>query len=195
MNEGLTSKKFYQNTEVVFILIYNLITLLSFALGHLQPIFVLWAYFLQSLYIGAKFWLMQIIAQYKSPVRQWSLVLFFPIHFGGFHLVYFFFLVVMGMRSNLHSLGRFLLINVAILFVQFIIFTVRDASKINPQRSAMYFFAPYVRIIPMHLIILLGLKASKFGIHTMYLFIALKILADLITFKWFDAKTIQEVKP
>jgi hypothetical protein len=189
MDAGLTSKTFYKNPEVIFIIIYNLITLLSFTLGQLEPIFVLWAYFLQSLYIGAKFWFMQIIAQYKSPVRQWPLVLFFPVHFGGFHLVYFFFLVVMGMRSNLHSLGSFLLLNVAVLFVQFVIFAVRDASKTNPQRSVMYFFAPYIRIIPMHLIILLGLKASKFGIHTMYLFIALKILADLITFKWSDAKT------
>jgi len=188
---SITKKEFYRNPEVIFILLYNLLILISYYYGNLEPIYVLWAYFLQSLYIGARYWFLEIYTQFRSAKKQWFMTLFFPIHYGGFHLAYFVFLIIMSMESDIIRLRNFFLINAIILIIQFIFFVIREVSPKSPYHSKPSLFSPYVRIFPMHIIIILGMKTSKFGINIFYLFILLKTLLDLVTFSWFDKQEIK----
>lgn len=187
---GITSKSFYKDQEVIFILLYNAITLFSYFFGELNPIYVLWAFYLQSLQIGAKYWFLEIYNQFRSTNKQWFLTFFFPIHFGGFHFVYLVFLLVMGSGSSSPMLRNFLIFNIIILAGQFIIFVFREVSNSTPFHKQVFFFAPYIRVIPMHLIIILGLKANRIGFDAFYLFIFLKTFVDLVSYSWFDKKEI-----
>jgi hypothetical protein len=190
---GITSKSFYKDYEVIFILLYNAITLFSYFFGELDPMYVLWAFYLQSLFIGARFWFLEINNQFRSPTKNWFMTFFFPIHYGGFHLGYFVFLLVMGSGLNSPMLRHFLIFNIIILAGQFIIFAFREVSSSTPYHKQAFFFAPYIRIIPMHLIIILGINADRIGFNAFYLFIILKTFVDLISFSWFDTKEIKDV--
>ena len=189
---GITSKSFYKDTEVIFILLYNLITLFSYYFGELDPIYVLWSFYLQSLYIGVRYWFLEIFNQFRAKKKQWFFTFFFPIHFGGFHFVYLIFLLVMGSGSSSPMLRTFLIINILVLAGQLIIFLFREVSSSTPFHKQVFFFAPYVRVIPMHLIIILGLKANRIGFDAFYLFILLKTFVDLVSYSWFSQKEIVE---
>jgi hypothetical protein len=189
---GITKKSFYRDPEVIFILLYNTITLFSFYFGELQPMYVVWAFYLQSLYIGAKYWFLEIFTQFRSEKKQWFMTFFFPMHYGGFHLAYFVFLLIMSSGQYNPNLRTFLLLNLLVLAGQFIIFLIREVSSSTPYHKPVFFFAPYIRVIPMHIIIILGFKANNMGINAFYIFIILKTLVDLVSFSWFDRKEIQE---
>jgi len=182
--------KYLKEPEFIFLLIYNLLTLYSYHVGNLQPTYVLWSYYLQSLYIGAQFWVLNIIQQLRSKERHWFFIFFFPIHYGGFHLGYLIFLSIMSSEADYVHIIPFLKINVAVLMVQFIVFLSQELSNRTPNHSAGFFFAPYIRIIPMHFIILLGLNATALWIPAFYIFILLKFLMDIVSYSFFHKKEI-----
>ena len=125
--------------------------------------------------------------------------LFFVFHYGIFHLVYAGFIVSfpifvflssslgenslnLGFESSFFA-GPFLLISIIMFFIHHLI-----SFKINfdPNKKIIYpnfMFYPYPRIIPMHLIIVVGfgLLSSGFFIgHLLMIFIILKTIADVI---------------
>ncbi len=180
-----------QNQEILFILLYNLATLVSYHMGDLDPMYVLWAYFLQSLYIGLRYWVLEWIFQFRT--KKWRLFLpfFFAIHYGGFHAGYIVFLLFMSRGSDLQALAKLMKVNFFILIGQFILFLLNELSMRTPYHKAPAFFGPYIRIVPMHIIIILGIKVTDGGLGTFDLFIVLKVLSDVAGFYIFDKKTTQ----
>lgn len=186
---------FFKNQETLFIILYNGITLVSYHMGELQPIYVLWAYYLQSLYIGAKYWFIEACCQYRTKEPNWGMTLFFPIHFGGFHLGYLVFLLIAGVGSEFGSLWFFLKINALVLFVQFIIFALREVKNTSRRHSLALLATPYLRIIPMHLVIILGFTTTDLGVVAFDIFIVLKTLIDLFTSRWFHKRNTIDILP
>ena len=153
---------------------------------------LLWPYWLQNLVIG---WYarrrMLAVRRFSTegftsndqPVPEneegkRSTASFFAMHFGIFHLVYFFFLCE---KAPLKSLLDFLLIvagGVSFVFAQRKTFAaqVEADEKGRPNLGALMML-PYLRVLPIHLAIVFG--AMAFGAKGVVAFVAIKTLADI----------------
>jgi hypothetical protein len=111
-----------------------------------------------------------------------STALFFALHYGFFHLFYlvFVFMAIATSKSPAVPSGQWLLLLLIIVIVtQYL--THRD----NMRRDALgrpniggMMFLPYLRVIPMHLIIFIGARFGNSEL-TLLSFMAMKTLADL----------------
>jgi hypothetical protein len=104
--------------------------------------------------------------------------LFFLFHYGFFHLVYFVFIAIDSkLKVDLH----FILIGLVAFSLNLILQFIRhkQCEATHPVNVGTIFMLPYLRIIPMHLMILgpvfLHWKAST-------IFLVLKTLADVIMY-------------
>lgn len=103
---------------------------------------------------------------------------FFAVHYGGFHFVYFIFLFAQLVDLNQVN-WHFIQLSFWAIFAGSILqyFQDKNINREKPVNIGVMFFMPYVRIIPMHLVILL----PKFlHISAPLLFIALKTVADIV---------------
>jgi hypothetical protein len=115
----------------------------------------------------------------ETDATRRSTALFFLMHYGFFHLVYFVFVVVEA-RGSLGSIFGYV--------VCAVIFAVNHAYSLahNLRRDAagrpnigVLMFLPYARIAPMHLVIVFG--AHVFGGPVVFIvFGLLKTAADLV---------------
>lgn len=118
----------------------------------------------------------------KAP---YGVAFFFLFHFGFFHLVYFIFLL--GMISDFGGFGDTDILKYLIfaLFGNTVLSTVVSDLKRDSQEKKSpvgVMFQPYIRIVPMHLLIMLGFNESAETISIVFIiFIILKSLADLLT--------------
>lgn len=103
---------------------------------------------------------------------------FFAVHYGFFHLAYgIFILISTKLKIDFH----FVLIGLAAFSLNLIIQFIRHKQwqKTNAVNLGAMFFLPYLRIIPMHLMILgpvfLHWQAST-------IFLVLKAVADVIMY-------------
>lgn len=180
-----------------FILASNLLTLLVALLFRWDVRELLWPYWLQSVVIGA-FAARRISVLQRFDVEgvsindqpatesaqtRHSTVLFFVMHYGFFHFGYFVFLWTGWMESGsaITSLDR---LGIALLALSFIWSHWRshrehvEADLAGRPNIGKLMFMPYLRVIPMHLVILFG-AARGGGAGTVLVFVVLKTLADL----------------
>lgn len=164
---------------------------------------LLWIYWAQSVIIGVfnVFKILDLtlfstngfyvnekpVAPTEETKRQTAL--FFAIHYGIFHLVYFIFLVVFTVvglwqvspNSTAAASVLFILTSIALFLANhlysFLHNRDQERKRIHNIRSVM--FSPYARIIPMQLTLILGvLLVDQVAL---ILFLALKTVADVIT--------------
>jgi len=161
---------------------------------------LLWPYWLQSVIIG---WYSRkrILAlrdfslantsgfDRGSPeVTKRSTASFFVMHYGAFHLVYALFLWS-ATRGKVHGIAPYRvdaldLICMAALAVSFVIthraayLRMLAADAQGRPNIGFVMFLPYLRIVPMHLTIILGVAAAHGG--GVLLFGALKTAADAL---------------
>lgn len=119
----------------------------------------------------------------KSPVQnnvktKGCAAAFFAVHYGIFHLAYGIFLIV---YTKLKIDFNFLLLGLAAFSLSLIIEFVRHKQwqNNNAVNLGKMFFLPYLRIIPMHLMIL-GPAFFHWEASTIFLF--LKMSADVIMY-------------
>lgn len=141
-------------------------------------------YWLQSLAIGFST-LVQLLALPTQPAPgatknsalryKGCQAGFFVMHYGIFHLVYLVFIVA-GQKGAIDT--RFLLLSAAILFLSEILWLAKKLPPLVKTKANLgfIFFLPYLRIVPMHLILV---GASVAGISNVTLFLVLKTMADL----------------
>ncbi len=100
---------------------------------------------------------------------------FFLFHFGFFHFVYAIFLLV-GNSSGVN--GKLLLITAGIFLAESTIQFIRKRISVQTEKVNVgkMFFTPYLRILPMHLMIL---APAFLGISASIVFLLLKTLADV----------------
>ncbi len=117
-----------------------------------------------------------------EPTRktQRQTAFFFAVHYGGFHFAYLVFLFAEnGIASGVAIAGV-----VACILIFF--FNHRFSYHYNRERDAtrapnlgFIMFFPYVRIIPMHLMILMGNQFVGDSTARLVMFLVLKTLADV----------------
>ena len=131
---------------------------------------VLWIYWAQSVIIGG-FHILRILNLRAfsttglkfngSPVTpdssaKYKVALFFLMHWGIFHLVYFVFLDMYFKHAGLDR-QIMLLCVIAFAVVQHAAYREqREADLRSPPNLGLVLFSPYGRIIPMHLLIVGG---------------------------------------
>lgn len=123
---------------------------------------------------------------------------FFLFHYQFFHLAYFIFLLIQLGIKDID--GVFLKNALLAITVNMIIAFIRHKQdyKNHPPRLSTLFFAPYLRIVPMHFMILLP---AFLDIKPSLVFFVLKtvfdVLGHLITTKWYwvkdETKTMEEI--
>jgi len=118
-----------------------------------------------------------------TPKSKKQIAAFFALHYGFFHLVYLVFvLTAVSSDDGLSSLGWLGLIGGSSVFAVNHFFSYihnRDLDRTGKPNLGTMLFLPYARIVPMHLIIVMG---AAFGGSRVALvvFLSLKTLADAV---------------
>ncbi|MBK7377971.1 MAG: hypothetical protein IPJ03_03025 [Ignavibacteriales bacterium] len=190
-------------------LIFSNLSVIFFALiDDITAADVLWIYWGQSVIIGV-FNFINIISlkefstdgfkqggKQALPTRgvKISTAVFFLFHYGFFHLIYAMFLggfYSMNQQYSSSTGSNFVLYSGVIFFVSYLIEFISSRTKPSSEipNIGKLMFAPYARIIPMHLTIILGGFATAFGdifstdtnFFIIVLFVMIKTSVDLIT--------------
>ncbi len=149
---------------------------------------LLWLYWAQSLTIGVFTFLKIIYIKnpfiYEGkeckkiiPTNRWGQIayaFFFALHYGGFHAVYFIFLLFQAQID----IDPYFLLSLAIFIMGSIIEFIRRPKEGLVLNEIMGI--PYARIIPMHIAIILGIFLWP-SIIGMIFFSSLKTVADVLT--------------
>jgi hypothetical protein len=123
----------------------------------------------------------------ETPAAQRETALFLTIHYGFFHAMYALFLgafAAAGIFGDTSGLDRYDLLGLVALGVMFALTqhseyrrNVAVDRNLRPNIGAMMFL-PYLRVVPMHLMIVLGAVLGN-GAGALIAFGALKTAADL----------------
>lgn len=189
------------------LLFSNLLVIVFAIIDKLSAADVLWIYWSQSVIIGI-FNAVDILSlkefstagfrQGNRPVlptktAKYSTAAFFLFHYGFFHLVYAVFLGVFSHFAGQGPSGRgkgFIVYSAAIFLARYLIDFIasRNIERQEIPNLGRMMFAPYVRIIPMHLTIILGAFIGFAGSFSagadmaiLVLFTGIKTVVDLIT--------------
>lgn len=190
-------------------LIFSNLSVIFFALiDGITAADVLWIYWGQSVIIGV-FNFINIISlkefstdgfkqggEQALPTRgvKISTAVFFLFHYGFFHFIYAMFIggfYSMNQYYSSNTASNFVLYSGVIFFLSYLIefITLRTEPSSEIPNIGKLMFAPYARIIPMHLTIILGGFATAFGdifstntnFFIIVLFVMIKTSVDLIT--------------
>lgn len=188
------SRKRYDRS-LFFLFLANLITIVQAVWQEWNLTSVMWIYLGQSLSIGFYNWLrLRCLKRFSTggilvngkPVgpnaktQRWFSS-FFALHFGFFHLVYIFFLLMSPSQPKWPEI-RWIIVFAVIFFINhgFSFRThVKADLKVRRNIGALMLF-PYARIVPMHITLVVGANMWKESYFSLVLFLSLKTLADLI---------------
>lgn len=183
-----------QDRSVLFLLLSNLLTIVLALVQQWDVSSLLWIYWGQNLVIGY-FNIHRIMdldefstsgfKMNNKPVKptretQRQVAWFFAMHYGIFHLVYFVFLVKdSGLDSSISLFGVMVCIFAFYLNHGFSYRynREREAGRIPNIGNIMFF--PYLRVVPMHLMVILGGVLHGSGTFYLLVFMLLKTVADV----------------
>jgi hypothetical protein len=185
-------KKINLNPALLFLLVGNLYCIWYYQKYPGGFATVVWIYWFQSVIIGLFNFLQLLTFTNKMPgavsientqgtvTRNGCQAWFFLVHYGGFHLAYFFILLF---KFDVFSVKKIvLLIGIAVFLLESLLnfISLKRDEKTVEVNMGILFFLPYLRIIPMHLMILLP---AFIGWEPSLLFLVLKTGADLLSFQ------------
>jgi Family of unknown function (DUF6498) len=190
----------FQDWSLWSLLLANGVTIVFAVIQDWNVLVLMWVYWLQNIVIGYfNFLRIRQLREFSTeglvinghpaePTQETKnyVARFFLLHYGGFHLAYFIFLLIFSLNGMFGSVGRNALnaadleyiIPTSLLFLGNHVFSYfynrpRDTGR---QKIGSLMFYPYARIIPMHLTVILG----AFLGGGLLLFLLLKTLADAI---------------
>jgi hypothetical protein len=192
--KNLPEKSLLNDLSLWFLLISNIVTI-CIAMNEgwdLQTL--MWIYWFQSIIIGF-FSFLKILSLKDYYSRDFRIngksfaptiktkvtgALFFAFHYGIFHLVYLLYLTQNtvwlnkdGEYFNLQS--KYFYVTISLFFVTHLFsFFYNLISDTQKRKLGAVIAAPYYRILPMHLVIMLGSIISV----TPLIFLILKTIAD-----------------
>jgi hypothetical protein len=184
-------KKYFSNPAIYFLLAGNIYCIWYYQNHPNAFATIVWIYWFQSITIGF-FTFLDLLTIKNADPSNFTLndkqaissnkgcaAWFFLVHFGAFHFVYGIFLLVdFGVRP-VNKLV--FLLGIASFFLESILNFIRQKQIERTQsiQLGQIFFLPYLRIIPMHLMILLP---AFLGWKPSILFLVLKMGADILSF-------------
>ena len=183
--------KFFLDFSSISLLASNLIIIILAVIQKWEVSTVLWVYWMQSVIIGF-FQFLRILSLKKfstenftinnqpvSPTIQTkiSTAFFFIFHYVFFHFIYAIFLFILFTKQTLDFAN--LLTGGLIFFLNhvFSFYHNKTLDQQKIQNIGWLMFAPYVRIVPMHLIIIFGVILGQ---STLIVFLLLKTFIDLL---------------
>jgi hypothetical protein len=198
----------FKKTSTLSLIFSNLLVIFFAIADSISANEVLWIYWSQSVIIGLfNFIKMITLKEFSTegfkqgkkemlPTRATAIssAVFFLFHYGFFHLVYAVFLGAFSefsYSSGNSSGAKYLLLSAGMFFISYLIEFINSKKEEIDElpNIGLIMFAPYARIIPMHLTIILGgfigAAGSIFSTDTnlaiIVLFIGLKTVVDLFT--------------
>ena len=190
----------FRDLSLWLLLVSNAVTILLATTQHWNLLALMWVYWFQNIVIGFfNFVRIRRLKEFSTegfsinghpaePTQETKnhVARFFLLHYGGFHLAYFIFLLVFS-QTGMFSSGdenafgpadlKYIVLAAA-LFLGNHVFSYfynrpRDTGR---QNIGSLMFYPYARVIPMHLTIVLGFFLGS----RLLFFLLLKTLADVI---------------
>lgn len=190
-----------RDISVLGLLASNIVVIIWALIENWDLSFLMLVYWTQSVIIGV-FWFFTIVT-YKNAYRKYTedpfelpdklneisrleLGLFFLMHFGCFHFVYFIFLLAparLEQKAFEFPLWPFVIFT-GLFFINQLIWSINFAGKSEhkPANISKLMGFPYARVIPIHLAIILGCWASDKGFNprfTLLIFLTLKTVVDV----------------
>lgn len=193
--EAITlGRQYVPDRSTVVLLLSNLLTIALAVYQQWDVFVVMWVYWGQSVIIGyfnfrritdlKKFSTVGFMINDQpvkpTPKTQRQTALFFALHYGIFHLAYLGFL-----STDIEVAGGFPLFNVLLCIGVFYLnhwFSYRynreqEQDRVPNIGSIMFY--PYIRIIPMHLMIITGITFFGGGGGALIIFLLMKTAADV----------------
>ncbi|HRI19848.1 MAG TPA: DUF6498-containing protein [Panacibacter sp.] len=187
-------KKYFTNPSLLFLIAGNLYCIWYYENHPGGFATIVWIYWLQSIIIGFfNFLDLLTIKNYDAtdfkinnePVTEKNsgcIAWFFLLHYGFFHLGYCIFLLIDFGISTVDK--NFLLLGAGAFLMESLLGFIKRRqleNEIKPNIGSI-FFLPYLRILPMHLMILLP---AFTGIQPSLIFLILKMAADIFSYMLF----------
>lgn len=185
-------RKIFTDSSVISLLFSNILIIILAIVQRWEVATVLWTYWIQSIIIGF-FNFLKILSlknfstknftinnQSALPTPQTKIftALFFAFHYGLFHFIYAVFLFNFfnfGQPLDLNYLSLGGLIFFLNHFFSYLHNKMTDKEKM--QNIGQLMFSPYVRIVPMHLIVVFGAFMGQSALLT---FLFLKTAVDIL---------------
>lgn len=183
--------------SVLLLLVSNIAVIILAVVQKWELSTTLWIYWLQSIIIGF-FNFLRILILKNFSVENYKInnqpatnsvstklftAFFFAFHYGFFHFIYAFFLMVLIKEQNIAIMSVGL--GGAVFFTDhfFSFLHNKKADEESKPNIGKIMFSPYTRIIPMHLIILLGAGLFLTSQNQLLLifFLLLKTGVDIIS--------------
>jgi hypothetical protein len=184
-------KKLFSNPSIFFLLAGNLYCIWYYENHPGSFATVVWIYWFQSITIGLfNFLGLLTVKNYDAkdlkmndePVtagNKGCAAWFFLFHYSTFHLAYAVFLLV---KQDIRSVDKMVfLLGIAVFLLESIMNFIRQKQieRTVQVNIGIMFFLPYIRIIPIHLMILLP---AFMGWKPSLLFLVLKMGADILSY-------------
>lgn len=185
-------KYFLFDPSTISLLISNIIVIILAIVQKWDVATVLWVYWMQSIIIGF-FQFLRILSLKNFSTENFTIndkpalptnntklytAFFFLFHYGFFHFIYAIF-IFNFFKSNLPFDFTYLFLGGLIFFINHTFSYFQNSLQDEKQKPNIgtLMFAPYARIIPMHLIIIFG---AILGQSSLIIFLLLKTLVDFV---------------